>query len=118
MMISKKLPKHQRLYNILMKTMLAAIVVGVVSLYSCQKEEINPTTVQTSQSGNNSTSQGGAMGLSQSTGVITVSGIVQQSGITTFQYGTHVLIIPGSPLTYALQSQTFNLDKFVNKFVT
>lgn len=43
---------------------------------------------------------------------VVVSGILQENGITTFQYGTHVL---GG---YALRSSTIDLNLYVNQQVT
>ena len=43
---------------------------------------------------------------------VEASGRLQAQGITTYQYGTHV--IPG----YALRSSTVNLDDFIGQNVT
>lgn len=51
-------------------------------------------------------------------GVTRVSGIVQKQGITTYQYGTHVLLAVGTTETlYALRSDKVNLDGYINKEV-
>ena len=47
-----------------------------------------------------------------STSAIEVTGIIQVQGITTYQYGTHVIA------NYAIRSNTINLDDFVNQSVT
>ena len=46
---------------------------------------------------------------------VEVSGVVQKPGMTTYQYGTHVLNADGK--TYALKSATLNLDTYVDKNV-
>ncbi|MBN2727614.1 MAG: hypothetical protein JXR53_00150 [Bacteroidales bacterium] len=43
---------------------------------------------------------------------IEVSGVLQQQGITTYQYGTHIC---GG---YALRSNTIDLDVYVGQYVT
>jgi hypothetical protein len=46
---------------------------------------------------------------------VEVSGVVQKSGMTAYQYGTHVLNANGK--TYALKSASLNLDTYVDKNV-
>ncbi|MEJ7738219.1 MAG: hypothetical protein WKF97_12395 [Chitinophagaceae bacterium] len=43
-------------------------------------------------------------------------GLLEQQGITTYQYGTHT--ISNGSQTYALKSSTVNLDKYTGKNVT
>jgi hypothetical protein len=43
------------------------------------------------------------------------NGTIQKQGITTYQYGTHVLIDNTGKTTYALGSDDVDLDKFINK---
>ncbi|MCD0490142.1 hypothetical protein LPB86_18015 [Pedobacter sp. MC2016-14] len=47
---------------------------------------------------------------------ITLSGKVEQLGMTTFQYGTHLLNVPGK--TYALKSSKLDLNKYIDQSVT
>jgi len=47
---------------------------------------------------------------------ITVSGKIEKQGITSYQYGTHV--IKDNDTRYALSSKSINLDSFVGKTVT
>ncbi|MCZ4244341.1 lipoprotein [Pedobacter punctiformis] len=47
---------------------------------------------------------------------VTVSGTIEKLGMTTFQYGTHLLKAENK--TYALKSDVIKLDDFVNKPVT
>ena len=47
---------------------------------------------------------------------IEVSGIVQQQGLTTYQYGTHIL--SSNNKIYALRSNTINLDDYLNNKVS
>jgi uncharacterized protein YceK len=49
-------------------------------------------------------------------GRITASGIIEKPGMTTFQYGTHLLKAENK--TYALKSENINLDTYLNKKVT
>lgn len=46
---------------------------------------------------------------------ITLSGILRPQGMTTYQYGTHVLKANGK--TYALKSKSINLGDFIEKSV-
>jgi hypothetical protein len=48
--------------------------------------------------------------------VVTLNGQVTELGMTTFQYGTHLL--KADSKTYALKSSKVSLDKFVDKSVT
>ncbi|GGE40961.1 hypothetical protein EV200_101716 [Pedobacter psychrotolerans] len=46
----------------------------------------------------------------------TATGTIQKIGMTTFQYGTHLLTTENK--TYALKSGSINLDQYMNKKVT
>jgi hypothetical protein len=48
-----------------------------------------------------------------------ITGTIQKQGITTYQYGTHVLTDNNGQTTYALKSgkDAINLDDYINKFV-
>lgn len=52
----------------------------------------------------------------ENTGTVTASGTIQKLGMTTFQYGTHLL--KAANKTYALKSETINLDTYLDKKVT
>lgn len=45
-------------------------------------------------------------------------GTIQKAGITTYQYGTHILIDQSGDLLFALQSDTVALDDYVDERVT
>lgn len=47
---------------------------------------------------------------------IVIKGVIEKQGITTYQYGTHVIMSEES--YYALRSSTMDLDAFVSKEVT
>jgi len=47
---------------------------------------------------------------------IEVSGILQESGVTTYQYGTHIII--ANDKTYALKSSTIDLNEYSKRYVT
>jgi len=47
---------------------------------------------------------------------VTASGTIQKLGMTTFQYGTHLLKADNK--TYALKSGSINLDTYLDKKVT
>ncbi|WP_293783070.1 hypothetical protein [uncultured Pedobacter sp.] len=47
---------------------------------------------------------------------VTASGTIQKLGMSTFQYGTHLL--KAGNKTYALKSATVNLDTYLDKKVT
>lgn len=57
-----------------------------------------------------------SMNNTNSAGTITVKGKVEKLGMTTFQYGTHLLKAENK--TYALKSASINFDDYVNKEVT
>lgn len=50
------------------------------------------------------------------TGSVTASGTLQKLGMTTFQYGTHLLKTDNK--TYALKSASINLDTYLDKKIT
>jgi hypothetical protein len=47
---------------------------------------------------------------------IEVSGILQKQGITTYQYGTHIII--SNDKQYALKSSTIDLNNYQKQYVT
>ena len=47
---------------------------------------------------------------------VEISGLIQEQGITTYQYGTH--IISNQDQFYAIKSETIDLDQYVGKVVT
>ena len=49
-------------------------------------------------------------------GSLRLSGIVEQQGITTYQYGSHTLSGPQG--FYALTSKAVNLDHYIGKEIT
>lgn len=44
-------------------------------------------------------------------------GIIQKQGITTYQYGTHILVDNNGQTKYALKSESINLDNYINRYV-
>ncbi|MGB7910734.1 MAG: hypothetical protein WCF59_00760 [Desulfobaccales bacterium] len=49
---------------------------------------------------------------------ITSAGIIKKQGITTYMYGTHVLVNNSGKTLYALKSDNVNLDKYIDRKVT
>ena len=49
---------------------------------------------------------------------ITSIGIIKKQGITTYMYGTHVLLNGNRTILYALKSDNINLDKYIDQKVT
>jgi hypothetical protein len=45
-----------------------------------------------------------------------LTGTLTRQGVTTYQYGTHVLLVNSAP--YALESSTVDLDQYINQTVT
>jgi hypothetical protein len=45
-------------------------------------------------------------------------GTIQKQGITTYMYGTHVLLDDNGRTLYALRSDSIDLNKYVNRKVT
>ncbi|MBF0506807.1 MAG: hypothetical protein HQL09_08220 [Nitrospirae bacterium] len=58
-----------------------------------------------------------AQNTTDGNGVVSV-GIVKKQGITTYMYGTHVLMDDNGKTLYALKSDHINLDKYIDKKVT
>jgi len=58
----------------------------------------------------------GSVKNGERTSTVTASGTIEKPGITTFQYGTHLL--KADRKTYALKSGTINLDSYLDKKVT
>ncbi|WP_156131473.1 hypothetical protein [Pedobacter kyungheensis] len=56
------------------------------------------------------------MNNGKSAGAITVSGKIEKLGMTTFQYGTHLL--KTADKSYALKSASINFDNYLNREVT
>ncbi len=48
----------------------------------------------------------------------TASGIIQEQGVTTYQYGTHVLLDMQGNTQYALKSNIIKLNNYIGKKVT
>jgi hypothetical protein len=48
---------------------------------------------------------------------VTSTGIIQKQGITTYQYGSHVLTDVNGKTIYALRCSRYNLDNYVNRKV-
>lgn len=49
---------------------------------------------------------------------VKATGTIQKQGITTYMYGTHVLLDDKGKTLYALKSKTVRLDKYIGKKVT
>ena len=45
-----------------------------------------------------------------------LTGTLQKQGITTYMYGTHILMTNAGP-AYALRSDDINLDNYINKVI-
>jgi ABC-type Fe3+-hydroxamate transport system substrate-binding protein len=45
------------------------------------------------------------------------TGIVEKQGITTYMYGTHILVDKNGKTIYALNSEKLNLDNYLKKNV-
>jgi hypothetical protein len=48
---------------------------------------------------------------------VSITGIIQKQGMTTYQYGTHVLCNKNGKTFYALKSETIRLDDYIGKTV-
>jgi hypothetical protein len=48
---------------------------------------------------------------------ISSDGTIKKQGITTYQYGTHILADSNGKTIYALKSDTIELDDYMNKKV-
>ena len=49
---------------------------------------------------------------------ITAVGTIKEQGTTTYMYGTHILINDIGQTSYALTSDTINLDNYIDQEVT
>ncbi len=50
-------------------------------------------------------------------GEITEEGTIKQQGTTTYMYGTHILLNETGQTSYALKSDTINLDNYIDQRV-
>jgi hypothetical protein len=48
---------------------------------------------------------------------VLIKGILERQGITTYQYGTHVLVDTEGKTLYALKSESLQLDLYIGKKV-
>lgn len=48
---------------------------------------------------------------------VLIKGILERQGITTYQYGTHVLLDKDGKTLYALKSESLQLDQYIGKSV-
>jgi hypothetical protein len=51
-------------------------------------------------------------------GEVTATGFIKKQGITTYMYGTHVLLDEKGQTLYALRSDNIDLSKYINRKVT
>ena len=51
-------------------------------------------------------------------GEVTATGFIKKQGITTYMYGTHVLLDEKGQTLYALRSDNIDLNKYINRKVT
>ncbi len=51
-------------------------------------------------------------------GEVTATGFLKKQGVTTYMYGTHVLLDDNGRTLYALKSDSIDLNKYVNRKVT
>jgi len=49
---------------------------------------------------------------------VTATGFIKKQGMTTYMYGTHVLVDDNGRTLYALKSDTIDLNKYINRQVT
>jgi hypothetical protein len=49
------------------------------------------------------------------TGPIVAEGLLRRQGLTSYQYGTHVLLGPAGRTLYALRATALNLDAYVDR---
>jgi hypothetical protein len=71
-------------------------------LHACK----STTTIQTVEEDKSTPSQS-----------LLVTGIVKKQGVTTYQYGTHVLNDKDGKIVYALKSEHIKLDDYIDKKV-
>ena len=76
-----------------MKALKFLMIAALLSLssFSCEKQDVSPDP---------------------EAGTVEINGKLLEQGMTTYQYGTHILS------GYALRSSTINLDNYVNQDVT
>jgi len=92
-----------------MKVMLALILLAsVATIYSCRKtDDLSPAAAQTN-----------LQGTLGATSLIMATGLLKESGVTTYQYGQYILTVSDTKTSYALKSSALNLKAYVNKIVT
>lgn len=81
-------------------------VIGI--LQACKSTTTIPPaqSTETSQSAENKPAQG-----------VTASGVLLEQGVSTYQYGTHVLNDKEGKTMYALKSETIKLNMYIGKQV-
>ena len=89
-------PMNNYLYKITMKTLkvLLFAAVAVLLITACSDRDKNKNA---------------------EAGTVELTGVIQQPGMTTYQYGTHTLT--SGDKMYALKSSTVDLNKFNGKSV-
>lgn len=92
--------------KIIRNILLNFCLIGV--LYACKSTTTIPPaqSTETSQSVENKPAQG-----------VTASGLLLEQGVSTYQYGTHVLNDKDGKTIYALKSETIKLNMYIGKQV-
>lgn len=85
------------------KNGILLLLIGFAAGFSACK---STTSVPATQANENKTPQG-----------VSASGIIQQQGITTYQYGTHILVDVNGKTLYALKSDIIPLNKYIGRKV-
>lgn len=89
-----------------MAFLILGCTVGLGACKSTTSVPANQANGNTTQTNENKPPQG-----------ILASGIIQQQGITTYQYGTHILVDVNGNTLYALKSDVLPLNKYMGRKV-
>jgi hypothetical protein len=89
------------------RSTFALLVPFMLALYACKSTTPGSSTTTSSSS---TTVENKSKGVS-------ASGIIQLQGITTYQYGTHVLLDVNGNTLYALKSDILKLNNYLGKKV-
>lgn len=95
------------------KIIYTLLTLCMLVLYACKNTKPGATTTTT-----NTTTMGNTTEASENKPKgLSASGIIQLQGVTTYQYGTHVLLDVNGNTLYALKSDIFKLNNYLGKKV-
>jgi hypothetical protein len=105
-LVIKKIKAFMKSKNKMKRKLILLLLFCGISLLNACKSSKNTATVASIQ----------AVDSLQKDEVL-IKGILERQGITTYQYGTHVLLDTAGKTLYALKSESLQLDLYIGKKV-